>query len=58
MREAEAAAYIGVSAATLPSWRSRGLGPRYVKLNRAVRYLEADLDAFLEAHTVTPAGDE
>jgi predicted DNA-binding transcriptional regulator AlpA len=57
LRDREAAAFLGVSEATLPTWRCRGKGPRYVRLGRAVRYLECDLAAYLEAHAVDPEAE-
>jgi predicted site-specific integrase-resolvase len=40
---------------TLKQWRSKGKGPRYVKLpNGKVRYRTDDLDRFVEQHTVDP----
>lgn len=42
-----AAGYLDLSAATLISWRSRRVGPRFVRLGRAVRYRREDLDAFI-----------
>ncbi|WEV65608.1 helix-turn-helix domain-containing protein [Bifidobacterium sp. ESL0764] len=44
--------YIGVSAGTLRNWRSRGLGPRYIKYGRMVRYRIADLNKYVEKHMV------
>jgi len=35
---ADAAKATGVSVSTLATWRSRGGGPRFLKLGRAVRY--------------------
>ena len=56
LRDPEAAEFLGVSKGTLPQWRARGQGPRYVKVGRAVRYFEGDLAAFLDARTIEPAG--
>lgn len=50
----EAAEVLGVSPETLPSWRSRGKGPRYVRLGRAVRYLESDLAEYLQRNAIDP----
>jgi excisionase family DNA binding protein len=49
----EAAGYLGVAAQTLRNWRSQGRSPAYIKLNKGklVRYLQADLDAFIADHT-------
>lgn len=43
----EASAYTGMSANTLECYRSRGLGPKFVKYARAVRYRVSDLDDFM-----------
>lgn len=48
----DAADYVGLSPATLSTWRSRGKGPIYVKLGRSVVYRIADLDAFLEDNLI------
>jgi predicted DNA-binding transcriptional regulator AlpA len=40
---------IGVPAKTLADWRSRGLGPTYVRVGRHVRYRPAAVEAWLEA---------
>ena len=47
----QAAARLTLSPNTLEVWRVRGKGPRYVKLGRAVRYRESDLDEFVEKGT-------
>jgi predicted DNA-binding transcriptional regulator AlpA len=39
-----AAARTGLSAATLNNLRSTGGGPRFLKLGRAVRYSETDVE--------------
>jgi excisionase family DNA binding protein len=46
MSAREAAVYLGLSEKTLANWRSRGIGPRYVR-RRSVRYRRADLDSWL-----------
>ena len=43
----DAAAYLALGPRTLIEWRVRGGGPQFTKLNRAVRYRRADLDAFV-----------
>lgn len=53
---AGAAKYLGVSVAWLKKARCEGTGPRYVKIGRAVVYRIADLDAFLDAHSVESEG--
>ncbi len=49
--EVELAVRLGVSRSTLQSWRYAGRGPRFIKLGRLVRYRNADVDAYLHAHT-------
>ncbi|MFE6332978.1 helix-turn-helix transcriptional regulator [Streptomyces sp. NPDC057798] len=43
----QASKYLCIPTGTLANWRYRGEGPRYVKAGRAVRYRQADLDAWL-----------
>lgn len=42
-----AASYLGVSESTLNTWRTRGKGPRYVRLGRKVLYRVAALNDYL-----------
>ena len=44
----EAARYLGLSISTLNKWRCYGFGPKYLKLGRAVRYRQEELDRYLE----------
>ena len=48
-RDSEAAAeYLGCTAGTMKTWRSRGEGPRYhIIQKKLVRYHVDDLDAFV-----------
>ena len=48
----EAAQYLGgLKPNTLEGWRIQGIGPRFIKVGRHVRYRITDLDAYLEAQT-------
>lgn len=48
----KAAEYLGgMKPNTLEGWRVRGVGPRFIKIGRLVRYSISDLDAYLEAHS-------
>ena len=49
--EPKLAARLGVSRATLQSWRYAGRGPKYIKIGRLIRYRVADVDAYLRAQT-------
>jgi excisionase family DNA binding protein len=46
----DAAAYIGVALQTLYNMRTAGTAPQAVKVGRLVKFREADLDAFIDAH--------
>lgn len=43
----EVAAYLQKPVRTLEQWRYRGVGPRFVKVGRDVRYRWEDVDAYL-----------
>jgi hypothetical protein len=38
---------LGVSARTPPEWRRRGIGPRWFRVGRLVRYRAEDVAAFI-----------
>jgi len=48
--ESDAAHYTGFSRPYLRRARRDGGGPRFVQVGRSIRYLVADLDAWLTAH--------
>ena len=43
----QAAHILGVSYRTLEAWRSRGIGPKFHKVGRCVRYASPDLQSFV-----------
>lgn len=45
----EAATYLRLGPQTLNNWRSKGRGPKCVRLGRRVMYRQSDLDAYVEA---------
>lgn len=55
LTEQEAAIRLGLTRATLRAWRHRGVGPPFLRLGRAIRYLASDIDAFLGANRHVPA---
>jgi len=59
LNDNQAAMRLGVSAATLRSWRCRGIGPPFIKLgiaaNASVRYNPIDLDDFLRRGRHVPS---
>lgn len=52
LREADAAAYVGLSRAYLRQARMHGRGPAFVRIGRAVVYRRDDLEAFLAQHRI------
>ena len=44
--EQDVADHIGVSIQTVRKWRHDGIGPRYIKIGRTIRYRQEDIDAF------------
>ena len=55
LTDIEVAARLGVSRFTVRSWRLKGMGPRFLKMGRAVRYRPQDVDdyerkALVETH--------
>jgi hypothetical protein len=55
LTEADAAGRLGLKVATLRAWRHQRRGPAFLRLGRAIRYLPADIDAFLEANRHGPS---
>lgn len=49
LTEKEEALLFSLSAATLKTQRSRGSGPRYIKIGRSVFYSKGELSSFLES---------
>lgn len=45
----DAAAFTSISAVQLAEWRSRGGGPRYIKMGRKVLYRVSDLREFVDS---------
>lgn len=46
LTEVDVAARLGVSRFTVRSWRLKGVGPRFLKMGRAVRYRPQDVDDY------------
>jgi excisionase family DNA binding protein len=53
LTQAEAARVLRLSERTLERLRVSGGGPLFVKARRAVRYREADLEAWIDARVVS-----
>lgn len=50
MTTREMAAFLGLSAGTLCTWRYQGKGPSYYKVGNAVRYKIGDVEAWKNAN--------
>jgi len=48
LNETNAARFLDIKPATLAAWRYRGTGPIFRKIGRLVRYLQRDLEEYLE----------
>jgi len=59
MRPDELAAFLGIPLATIYRWRSRGDGPRGIRVGRHVRYRVEEVERWLDeqqsAHSSTSA---
>jgi predicted DNA-binding transcriptional regulator AlpA len=58
LKETEVSKRTGLALPTLRNWRSLGRGPAYLKMGKAVRYQEEDVEAYIrskriETETVT-----
>jgi excisionase family DNA binding protein len=50
--------YLQVPAHTLAQWRHRGIGPRYHRVGKHVRYRWADVDAWVDEQARGGVADE
>lgn len=48
-----AGAYLGMPPDTLAYWRSMRTGPTFIRLGKHIRYRRADLDAYVQAQSVS-----
>ena len=55
LTDIEVAARLGVSRFTVRSWRLKGVGPRFLKMGRAVRYRPEDVREYEQQVLVNPA---
>ena len=52
LTDQEVASRLGLSVATLRAWRRRGVGPRFVRFGRAVRYMPEDVERYVRSSRV------
>ena len=53
----ELAAKIRTQPNTIEGWRLQGVGPRFIKCGRLVRYRIEDVEAWIEEQTRTSTSD-
>ena len=51
MTDAQLCERMSVTSRTTLRWRSEGTGPRFIRVGGAIRYDEADVDAWLASRT-------
>ena len=51
----EAADILNISANTLNVLRSKGKGPRYIKVAGSIRYYENDIEEYVRLNSIDPA---
>jgi predicted DNA-binding transcriptional regulator AlpA len=49
----QACELLGLKPNTLEIWRTQGKGPKFRKIGRAIRYVESDVIAWIDAQTCT-----
>ncbi len=49
----QAAKYLGLAVSTLNKWRCLGEGPIFIKMGRAVRYRQKDLETYIKGHSLS-----
>jgi excisionase family DNA binding protein len=54
LTDIEVATRLGVSRFTVRSWRLKGVGPRFLKMGRAVRYRNEDVQEYEQRVLVNP----
>lgn len=50
----EVAAYVGVPVQTMYVWRTKGVGPRAIRVGKHLRYRWSDVEAWLEEQADRP----
>lgn len=54
LTEKEVSNRLRLAEQTLRNWRFNGTGPAYIKLGRAVRYRQEDIESYAKEATVRP----
>lgn len=55
LKDTDAAALLGVKDQTVRTWRSKNIGPKYIRISRnIIRYRREDIEAYLAARVIEP----
>jgi predicted DNA-binding transcriptional regulator AlpA len=54
INDVAAARFLGLGVQTLRNYRSHRKGPKYIKIGGRIVYRVADLEKFLDEHTINP----
>lgn len=54
LTEQDVARLVNVSTATVAGWRAKGIGPRYIRVERIIRYRRADVEQWIGGEPVSP----
>jgi predicted DNA-binding transcriptional regulator AlpA len=57
LKQRDAAQALKLSERTLERLRAKGAGPKFVKVNRSVRYRVSDLESWVAAQTVASTAE-
>jgi excisionase family DNA binding protein len=52
----EVSEYLRIPTHTLSQWRHRGIGPKFSRVGKHVRYRWSDVEAWIDQQTVNDAG--
>ncbi|WP_299166982.1 AlpA family transcriptional regulator [uncultured Arthrobacter sp.] len=47
---------LGMSVAALSQWRYRGVGPKFIKAGKTIRYRVSDVESWMDAQTRQQSG--
>jgi len=56
-QESELAELLGLTRAAVAQNRREGVGPKYLRIRRRIRYRGADIDQWLEQRMTNPEGN-
>jgi predicted DNA-binding transcriptional regulator AlpA len=49
LKESEVFQLLNIGESTGQQWRLKGLGPRFIKIGKSVRYRESDVKSYIES---------